>query len=475
MNSTTPQAPRGGRRRARGALVAAAALTAVMAVTPAASAGGIAAWELDHQKGREIVVANLGKYPGAFVIPGSATGPKTYSTRMISAESLGADTLEQSQVESGDVDGDGDGDLILSAPQEQVGLTPNAAGRVFVVPGASFGPSTEDAYSIDNPDPTGSGFGAQILAGDLDRDGLQDLVATSRSAGDENLLRIFWGSDAGNMSSEASLELTQPAGRIDHLLVVNLDGDVRRELVVVYGGRAKTAQRDAVNGRLIICDVTDERVVSCGDSKSTGPGIAAAAGADVMGNDIDDLVLGQPRTTGGLSRLLVYRGTPSGLDAPRSVTQDSVGVPGTDEKGDRFGSALAAADMDADGKADVAIGAPTEAKGGRVTILYGDTDGLGYGASTGFNQDQEGFPGLDEVGDAFGAALSLIDVDGSGRRDLVIGVPGEDDHAGALVVIRSNSNGRPNVNTALQIDAEDMNISEPACCGRLSLGNRIGQ
>ncbi len=43
------------------------------------------------------------------------------------------------------------------------------------------------------------------------------------------------------------------------------------------------------------------------------------------------------------------------------IDQDTEGVPGTQEPNDAFGSAVAAGDVDGDGRADIAVGAPDEA------------------------------------------------------------------------------------------------------------------
>lgn len=63
------------------------------------------------------------------------------------------------------------------------------------------------------------------------------------------------------------------------------------------------------------------------------------------------------------------------------VTQDSAGVVGTSEAGDAFGRSVASADFDRDGYADLAVGAPGEdvgdiADAGAVTVLWGSARGL---------------------------------------------------------------------------------------------------
>jgi FG-GAP repeat len=83
----------------------------------------------------------------------------------------------------------------------------------------------------------------------------------------------------------------------------------------------------------------------------------------------------------GVAQVLV--GSAAGLTAAGSQlwSQDSRGVAGQAEGSDRFGSALAAGDFNADGRADLAVGVPGETLGGAfgagaVNVLYGSAGGL---------------------------------------------------------------------------------------------------
>ncbi|MEU8644692.1 integrin-like protein [Streptomyces sp. NPDC048674] len=90
-----------------------------------------------------------------------------------------------------------------------------------------------------------------------------------------------------------------------------------------------------------------------------------------------------------------------------------------------------ASDFDGDGFADLAVGVPDgavdgKAKAGYVDIVWGGAKGLGTRGDTRITQARPGIPGTPEKGDRFGAAVSVADVNGDGRADVVIGVPGED-------------------------------------------------
>lgn len=114
---------------------------------------------------------------------------------------------------------------------------------------------------------------------------------------------------------------------------------------------------------------------------------------------------------------IVY-GTASGpTGRKQNITQNSAGVPGTNEWDDGFGRTLAGADFNRDGYADLAVGVPGEAVGstksqGAVTVLWGSKSGLS-GGTTVPNK------GAAKWG-AFGQDLAAGDFNGDGRPDLAV-------------------------------------------------------
>jgi hypothetical protein len=126
------------------------------------------------------------------------------------------------------------------------------------------------------------------------------------------------------------------------------------------------------------------------------------------------------------------------VPASQFWSQNSPGVPGTSEAGDRFGSALAAGDFNGDGFSDLAVGIPgedTTVSGffgpttfedvGAVVIIYG-LGGLTTG-NTASPSPIPGFHGRRQVRQAkiaqLGSPLSWGDFNGDGDGDLAIGAP----------------------------------------------------
>ncbi|MCX4479019.1 integrin alpha [Streptomyces cellulosae] len=128
---------------------------------------------------------------------------------------------------------------------------------------------------------------------------------------------------------------------------------------------------------------------AAGLSLTLAPTASAAASVpdDFNGDGVADLVVATPhapvdgRVNAG--SVTVLYGSPDGVSPGRSttLTQNSAGVPGDAGSHSLFGATHASGDLDADGYADLVIGAPGEAvryssSYGTLTVLWGGPDGL---------------------------------------------------------------------------------------------------
>lgn len=124
----------------------------------------------------------------------------------------------------------------------------------------------------------------------------------------------------------------------------------------------------------------------------------------------------------------------------RVIDQDSAGVPSGRARGEQFGAAVVADDVNGDGWPDLTIGAPGEMVGsvraGAVFIVLGSPKGLGNGPRTvRMHQGQRSVAGGAKAGDRFGAAVAPVRT--YYYTHFLVGVPGKDSsgkvNAGAVV------------------------------------------
>ncbi|WP_240436983.1 FG-GAP-like repeat-containing protein [Streptomyces sporangiiformans] len=151
---------------------------------------------------------------------------------------------------------------------------------------------------------------------------------------------------------------------------------------------------------------------------------AAILTADFNRDGINDFAAGVPQASSSVGNVVIV---PGGLNGPVSasklkLTQSSAGVPGISEKGDSWGAATAWGDINGDGYADLAIGAPGEDDAshvdrGAVTILYGpkfDTgaDTMALGDDYNMNSAK------------FGATVAVGDFNADGKADVFTAATG---------------------------------------------------
>jgi FG-GAP repeat len=423
-------------------------------------------------------------YGTAGGLTGSDSQPFTQASPEVAGIAEAGDSFGYA-LAAGDFNGDSFVDLATGVPGEDTAI--NGVGAVNVLYGGVDGLSGAGSQLFTQASPgmvgtaeDGDQFGQALAVGDFDNDGVADLavgvpeedLGTTSSAGAVNVL--YGGVDG--LSGAGSQLFTQDSPGVVGTAEV---GDVFEQTVAAGDFSGDAVDDLAVgipNEDLISAQVTDAGAVNVLYAAAAGrlggagsqlftqdsPGVAGTAtideflGSSLAAGDFDDdgvadLAIGVPFEgepfVSQLGAVNVLYGSASGLTGAGSqlFDQGSPGVVGTAENGDRFGSALAAGDVNGDGIPDLAVGVPFEDGFGAVNLLYGTAAGLSGSGSQLFTQNSPGVPGAGEAGDRFGQALAVGDFEGDGFDDLTVGVPAEDVgtifDAGAVNVLKGAAGG----------------------------------
>ncbi|WP_186319083.1 FG-GAP-like repeat-containing protein [Streptomyces sp. SAJ15] len=423
-----------------------------VALAPTASAVTAKPGDFNGDGIADLVVASPGATVGGSTAAGSVT--VTYGsadgvsptrsvtvTQNSSGVPGGAESGDRfgSSYATGDLDGDGYTDLVVGAEGETLSGS-RTTGSVTVLWGGANG-LTQGGVAVGNPlaaDPESwtKRFGHQVAVGDFDGDGRAQLAAVS----DHDLWTF------GNGFTRTATPTPVLSGQEDQyttLTAGDFRGTGRVQLATTgpqdcdgYGCQFAAVYAADADGKVVREKTL--QVPNSGTSDEDDVTFSAAAG-DVNHDGYTDLVTGQGWSyTTAAGYVYVRYGSADGLAAHRTakLDQNTAGVPGANENGDRLGASVAVGDVTGDGYADVVAGAPGETvdgvtQTGEVVLFKGAASGLTGTGAQAFHQATSGVPGASEAYDWFGSAVRVIDVNGNGKADVAVAARGEDVFAGA--------------------------------------------
>ncbi len=293
-----------------------------------------------------------------------------------------------------DVDGDGKDDLVIASPHSAADYDSYAeGGEVWVILNGNLGSVTDlDPFAVDHyvsGGHEGDHLGWALAAADVDRDGRDDLVL-------------------GAPDADGSNDHVASAGEVYLLLGATMDG--KHDLPFANDGNY------------------DALFWGAGENEQAG--IALAAG-DLDGDGTPDFAVGAPgrgaprkaaaRNECGAVYVVRGRADWSALKGVRLESHADRGVYGA-AAGDRFGRAVAIADWNGDGTADL-VGAAEHAEGNRGAAFVVSRDRMGSStvidlARIAPNQELRGASADDHLGRS--GWLAVADLDGAGGLELVL-------------------------------------------------------
>lgn len=340
-------------------------------------------------------------------------------------------------VASGDFNGDGGFDLAIGAPYDDNGRYDNTGGVNSIMmdvavgwdfKGGKFKAFNNEIWSQENlagQRRDNEEFGRALVVGDFNDDGNDDLAVGVPF--DEYLGK---GTTKKDNRTAGAVNIIYGKGFKDTMI---REGGLR-----ILGNERLDQATEGISGGP---EDGDEfgRVLAVGDFNNDGADdLAVGAPGEAIGDEKNagmvHVLYGNADATSAGTVTAGFKRPPlnSNLGSQDRVVEDGFhqntkGITGTAESGDRFGAALAAADLNGDGYDDLIIGVPGEdlskntvENAGGVAILYGSPDGITAEGDKWIDEgDIPGLGGLREWS-RFGSTLATGHFDADNKADLAI-------------------------------------------------------
>jgi len=365
----------------------------------------------------------------------------------------------------GDLDGDGNNEIVVGMPSDGTGFT---AGNVFIHFLRDDGTARKTTYIkryVKNAPTfaTGDDFGTSVAGiGDLDGDGVPDIavgaVGDDTGASAAGAVYIIYLNEDGSIKSTVELNSSTTNGATGLLAsdnygssVANI-GDLNDDGV---NDLAVGAQLDDTNGsssgswyiHFMNTDGSVDSTVKIHGTTTNGAAIdtgdqygSSIAGlGDLNLDGVEDIAVGAPNRTGGTflggAIYIHFMNTDGSMDSTALINEDTANGPVFDSN-DEWGESISLiGDLNNDGVKEIAVGAERGglttpdcggvSECGAVNIMFMNTNGT-IDSTVEITGNTANGPTLTASGDYGSGIADLGDLDGDGVEDIAVGAPLED-------------------------------------------------
>jgi len=356
----------------------------------------------------------------AFVYHGSSTGVNTTIAAFL--ESNQASAVFGSVAGAGDVNGDGNSDVIVGARGYDNGQTDE--GVAFIYHGSVTGVNTTVAAIVESNNAFASMGRSVASAGDVNGDGYSDIIVGAHNYLVVGAAFIYHGSASGiNTTIAATITTGQLNGFLGFSVASagDVNGDGYSDVIVgawAYdNGQADEGVAFIHHGSASGINSTP---VATLETNQTGAemGYSVACAGDINADGYSDVIVGAGRYDNGQTdegAAFVYQGAASGIN----IT--AIAVLEMNQANALLGTSVASAgDVNGDGYSDVVVGAYQYDNGqtdeGAAFVYHGASSGISTTPATTVESNQ--------ANTIFGISLSGAgDVNGDGYSDIIVGAP----------------------------------------------------
>ncbi|SCE78186.1 FG-GAP repeat-containing protein [Micromonospora purpureochromogenes] len=377
----------------------------------------------------ELDPGNKSAAGGVWVIPGSSAGLVVDAAKHFNQSSPGVPGAAENQdrfgatLAAGDINGDGREDLAIGAYEEGIG-TKTEAGAVTVLYGGLTGLTATGAQYLQQDQAGVPGaaerndyFGFSLAIGKVNNNRYNDLVIGAPRENDgtswngSGMVTLMWGSPSGvsttgatSVTGAAVLPATGQSDTIawnlgETLAIGDVNGDGLGEVVAgapgaqtpdLYGGLIAvfTGRTAGLSGSAVRI-VTQRTAGVPGEPEGYDRFGASLATGDVTGDGKADVLVGSPGEEVGPTDeagvVTLLKGSASGItgSGAQAFDQNHPNVPGTSERGDKFGASVAVLNLNGTGPLDAVVTSTGEE-------VAGDTAGYASGSMVPFHGSTSG-------------------------------------------------------------------------------------